>query len=122
MTNSEQKPKASVTAIWTEAVLEGEVVRVSIVNGTARILIGGFDIHVPGRFDGDVNEVLAAYKRQVEKLEIAFANLPSVPDEPSRSEPNCGLIPLTTEELDQQVEEFMKQRGNVIDLKTGEWE
>ena len=131
MSNAERESKASVSTmasvstIWTDAVLEGEPARVSIVNGTARIRIGWFDIHVPGKFDSDVDEVIAAYERQVEETEKAFRKLPDDSDEPSCCENNCGLIGITDEELDRQIEEldelireYDKDRGQVISMRT----
>ena len=123
MSNVERKPKASVSVLWMEAIFlepgknTGEVVRVSSVNGTNRIIIGGFDIHVPGEFGGDPNKVLAAYKRQIEQIDAAFANMP--PDsKPLSYCEDTALIPISDDELDEQIREFDKQR-KVICMKTG---
>ena len=123
MSNSEQESKASVSTmasvstIWTDAVLEGEPARVSIVNGTARIRIGWFDIHVPGKFDSDVDEVIAAYERQVEETEKAFRSMPD-----GWKQPSCcdDLLAITDEELDELILEYEKDRGQVISMKTRE--
>jgi hypothetical protein len=115
MSNSEQKPKARISTIWTDAVLEGEPARVSIVNGTARIRIGWFDIHVPGKFDSDVDEVIAAYERQVEETEKAFRKLP---DDWEQSSCCDDLLAITDEELEREIREFEKHRGQVINIKT----
>ena len=123
MSNSERESKASVSTmasvstIWTDAVLEGEPARVSIVNGTARIRIGWFDIHVPGKFDSDVDEVIAAYERQVEETEKAFRKLP---DDWEQSSCCDDLLAITDEELDELILEYEKDRGQVISMKTGE--
>ena len=117
MSNSERESKASVSTIWTDAVLEGEPARVSIVNGTARIRIGWFDIHVPGKFDGCVDEVISAYKRQEEETEKAFRSMPD-----GWKQPSCcyDLLAITDEELDELILEYEKDRGQVISMKTGE--
>lgn len=77
-------------------MLDGEPVRVSIVNGIARILVCGSDIHVPGKFDGDPKKVLSVYKMQIEEIDAAFANLPDDWQPPSSMlpegwEPIAGL-------------------------------
>ncbi len=122
MTDIEPKFKASVSAIWTAAVLDGEPARVSIVNGRARIRVNWFDICVLGKFDGCVEDVIAAYERQVEETEKAFRNLPDDSDKPTVCDDSCELQPISEAELDQQIEEFMKNRGRVIDLFSGEWQ
>jgi hypothetical protein len=115
MSNVERKPKASVSVIWSDAMLDGEPARVSIVNGTARIRIGWFDIHVPGKFDSDVDEVIAAYERQVEETEKAFRKLP---DDWEQSSCCDDLLAITDEELEREIREFEKHRGQVINIKT----
>ena len=113
MSNSERECKV----IWSVSLVDGERVRICTGNGINRIIIGGFDIHVPGEFDGDPKKVLAAYKFQMEELEKTFANMPPDSDQPSRCEDNCGLIPISDEELDAEIREFESQ-CKVISLKT----
>jgi len=115
MRNSERKPKASVSAIWTEAVMDEEPVRVSIVNGVARVRIWEFDIHVPGNFDGDVDEVVAAYKRQEEEMEEKIANFNANP-EPPPLEPPEGWVPFS----DQDIQDFVVIPCDVIPLNRGD--
>ena len=112
MSDIEPKLKASVSVIWSDAMLDGEPARVSIVNGIARICIGWFDIHVPGKFDSDVDEVIAAYKRQLEDTERAFHNLPDDSEQSSCCDDDCVLLPISDEELeelDEQIREYEKQ-------------
>jgi hypothetical protein len=115
MSNVERKPKASVSVIWSDAMLDGEPARVSIVNGIARICIGWFDVHVPGKFDGCVDEVISAYKRQEEETEKAFRNLP---DDWEQSSCCDDLLTISDEELEKEIREFEAQ-CKVISLKTG---
>ena len=117
MSNSERGSTASVTTIWTVGVLDEERVRICTGNGVSRIIVGGFDIHVPGKFDGDPKKVLGAYKLQMEELENAFNNLPDDWEKSSCGEDNCGLTPISDQELDEQIREFDKQR-KIICIKT----
>ncbi len=127
MSDIETKYKASLSVIWSETVLvepggnTEETVRVSIVNGTAKILITGFVICVPGNFDGDVEEVLDAYKRMVEEQSIAHAKMVDDSDESSCCNNLLVISQEELDELDELVREYEKDRGQVIDLKTGEW-
>ena len=117
MNKSERETSASVTTIWTVGVLDEERVRICTGNGVSRIIVGGFDIHVPGKFDGDPKKVLGAYKLQMEELENAFANMP--PDsKPLSYCEDTALIPISDQELEEQIREFDKQR-KVICMKTG---
>jgi len=117
MSNSERETSASVTTIWTVGVLDEERVRICTGNGVNRIIVGGFDIHVPGEFGGDADKVLGAYKLQMEELEKAFANMP--PDsKPLSYCEDTALIPISDQELEEQIREFDKQR-KVICMKTG---
>ena len=115
MGDTEPKSKASVSAIWTDAVLDGEPVRISIVNGIARVRICEFDIHVPGNFDGDVDEVVAAYKRQEEEMDVKIANFHDNP-EPPPWEPPEGWVPFT----DQDIQELVEIPCDVIPLRRGD--
>ena len=117
MSKSERSSNASVTTIWSVGVLDEERVRICTGNGVSRIIVGGFDVHVPGEFGGDAEKVLEAYKLQMEELEKTFANMPPDSDQPSRCEDNCGLIPISDEELDAEIREFESQ-CKVISLKT----
>ncbi len=115
MSNVERKPKATISVIWSDAVLDGEPARVSIVNGIARICIGWFDIHVPGKFDGCVDEVISAYKRQLEETEKAFRNLPDGwKDEPW--EPPEGWVIVS----EQDIQDLEDIPCDVIPLRQGD--
>ncbi len=118
MSDTEIETKASISVIWTEGVLDGEPVRVSSVNGINRIIIGGFDTHVPGKYGGDAKKILEAYQMQIEETEKAFARMLDESDDSSCCEDNCGLIGITEEELDELVREYEKHRGQIIDIKT----
>ena len=116
MSKSERSSNASVTTIWSVGVLDEERVRICTGNGVSRIIVGGFDIHVPGEFGGDAEKVLEAYKLQMEELEKAFANMP--PDsKPLSYCEDTALIPISDDELDEQIREFDKQR-KVICMRT----
>ena len=117
MSNSERETSASVTTIWTVGVLDEERVRICTGNGVNRIIVGGFDIHVPGEFGGDADKVLGAYKLQMEELEKAISNLPDDWEKSSCGEDNCGLIPISDEELEEQIREYEKQ-CKIISIKT----
>ena len=117
MSKSERSSNASVTTIWSVGVLDEERVRICTGNGVSRIIVGGFDVHVPGEFGGDAEKVLEAYKLQMEELEKTFNNLRDDSDQPSRCEDNCGLTPISDQELDEQIREFDKQR-KVICMRT----
>ncbi len=115
MSDTETKYKASVSTIWSHAtILEPggnteETVRVSIVNGTAKILITGFVICVPGKFDGDVEEVLAAYKRMIEEQSIAHAKMVDDLGEPSFCNDLLAISQEELDELDELIREFESQ-------------
>jgi hypothetical protein len=117
MSNTKQRACASVLTIWTDAVLDGEPVKVSIVNGIAKIRTGGFDIFVPGEFDADIGEVLAAYKRQAQEVDKLLANLPDDMVQSSCFDDSCRFLPISDAELEEQIREFEKQ-CKVIPMKT----
>ena len=106
-----------VSTLWEEAVMDGDQIRVGIFSSFARILVDGFDIHVHGQFNGCVDEVISAYKRQEEETEKAFRNSPDEPVEQTVCDDNCGLFEITDEELDELVREYEKGRGQVISMK-----
>ena len=104
-----------VSTIWEEAVMDGDQIRVGIFSSFARILVDGFDIHVHGQFNGCVDEVISAYKRQEEETEKAFRNSPDDWEQPSHCD---NLITISDEELEEQIREFESQ-CKVLCMKTG---
>jgi hypothetical protein len=57
--------------------LDGEPVKVSIVNGIAKIRFSDLDMPMPGVFgNGDIEGVIAAYTKQIEEVDAAFDALP----------------------------------------------
>ena len=106
-----------VSTIWEEAVIDGDQIRVGIFSSFARILVDEFDIHVHGKFCG-CDDVIAAFKRQQVEIDKAIANLPDDWEKSSCGEDNCGLIPISDEELDAEIREYDKHRGQVLNIKT----
>ena len=120
MSNSEQESKASVSTIWTSIVLDGEPARVKIMKGQAILRLFGYDSPLPGVFeDGDIRRVITAHQKQLADIDAAIAALPSGWVPTSRCDECPELIPITDEELEEQIKQYEK-RGEVISLKKGE--
>ena len=120
MSDIEPEFKASVSTIWTSfCFLDGEPARVKIIKGQAILRIFGFDAPVPGVFeDGDIQGVITAHQKQLADIDTAIAALPSGWVPTSRCDECPELIPITDEELEEQIKQYEK-RGEVISLKTG---
>jgi hypothetical protein len=77
MKDTKQRGSASLFTIWTDACIDGEPARISIVNGAAKIRMYGLTGVLPGQFaEGAIADVVAAEKKQVEEIDAAFDALP----------------------------------------------
>jgi len=119
--------KASVSKIWTDIDFDGESAKISIVNGQAKLRVegDGFEVPVKGVFDpDDIEGVITAHKKEIADIGVNYHALQDRCSEAQCQDYNCGLIPISDEELDEELEKMdaeireFESQCKVISLKT----
>ena len=112
MSNSERKPKASISVIWTDIDFDGLSAKISIVNGQAKLRVegDGFEVPVIGVFDpDDIEKVITAHKKEIADNAVNYHAFKDRCLEDQCQDDDYGLIPISDEELDEKLEELEEQ-------------